>query len=1268
MIGPISQAPRAARTFVAQAVVLAIVVVTGAGCPGRRDGLSRDALSVSLDVKEGQEGLPTIAEVLATRVPTIVAVAPPELSGTLAEQAFARGDEVPANDTSPDAVLLRCLRADALRNYDDIARQCSAFVAAAPADLRAAVVVGLLTRHLASFGDTTRRNLLTTLAPALAACRGSRGAGSCALLALTTTVFQESAERALGTEAAEARPMFLQHAEADGPWLDAEDQFEGSPRSGAPLRAHPRHRAWSLLADDDRLRPAADALPGWYRVSIRSEAPQEGQATLFLNADDAVEVRVDGNAVFARHGGEPAATWAWIPLSLQRGGHLIEVLFLDRGRGVAIAAVNDDGVQALTTSPKKRWAKPTGAQVRTEERGLKSLLLPASLLTGDTHSLVTLLVRHHGGLLGLGESSDDLRVTTHQLLTTFAWSPPAGVAAAIGIEQDRLPDRTLRSLAAPVWAAVEAHWPTAPLPLLARARAAADDAPEEALKAYRLLADRSPTYPVGLRELVGVLVERHLTDEAVLTADRLLALEETTENIDAALPAYRAAGAVTTVARLLDRRAGRASPVQAWQRRLQHGDTAGALRDLVGIKATIATGRAPLAQDDAPAVDDELAHAPAVIDLLEVHRPEQAQALVTHALQRHPDDFDMSLRQIRLTNDVKQARELVARTASMSAVMLAESLGVPPPWLDALAEGDAVVAARLRGAASFPSASLVALHFATERHFADDGTALVLRHWIFEARSKEALDTLGELRRGEDETLVRLRVIKPDGVILEPEHHAEVDDISLTGLAPGDLVEWLSVADEGAAQNGTFWETVSLASTTPTVIRRHVVSWPKTLEARRTVVPIVENGAAPGVLGGDGDRVSLRWEVRDVEALLDEPQSAARSDDEPQVGVMIDPDDDLYRRMRAPPWRSPRDPWLREAGAEIAGRGDQRARMLRLFRFVATRIVEAPTPADPTSTLATGRGQRLPLLWALLHSADIPVRPLAVHTLLEARLNVPSGAAFSSVVLGVDVAGHRSIIASFDEGLLLDRLPPALLGAQSIDLIDGTRGTLPDDAIDRSAVEVQVELSLGADDVLTGLAIIRLPAALADPLRPTVLAATPDQVTRFIEGVFAASFPGAAASNVTTPGLDSPGGPLAFAADLSIPVDAGGQIRFEHLFAGGAAATIRAAAPLQAFTQVADRHRTLRVAPFSERVELVLRLPSSASVVELPPPTDVRAGPFRLEQHSSVEQGVLIWERTISATGARIEPAQWPAVRAAMATLMTASDARLTCVAARPSP
>jgi len=460
---------------------------------------------------------------------------------------------------------------------------------------------------------------------------------------------------------------------------------------------------------------------------------------------------------------------------------------------------------------------------------------------------------------------------------------------------------------------------------------------------------------------------------------------------------------------------------------------------------------------------------------------------------------------------------------------------------------------------------------------------------------------------------------------------------------------------------------VSLASTTPTVSRRHVVSWPKTLEARRVVAPIVENGAAAGVLATEGDRVSLTWQVHDVKALLDEPQSAPRSDDEPQVGVMIDPDLDLYRRMRAPSWRSPGDPWLHEAAAEIAGRGDETARLRRLFRFVATRIIEAPSPADPTSTLATGRGQRLPLMWALLRGAGLPVRPLAVHTMFEPRLNVPSGAAYSTVVLGIDVDGRRSIIASFDDGLLLDRLPPALAGAQTIDLVDGTTGELPDDVIDRSPVEVQIELSLGADDVLTGLAIVRLPAAFADPLRPTVLAATPDQLSRFIETVFAASFPGAAAANVTTPGLDTPGGPLAFAADLRIPVD-GGQIRFEHLFAGGAAATMRASPPLQAFTQVADRHRTLRVAPSRERVELVLHLPASASVVELPPAADVRAGPFRLEQRSSVEQGVVVWERTISATAARVDVAAWPAVRAALAPLMAASDARLTCVAARSPP
>ena len=179
--------------------------------------------------------------------------------------------------------------------------------------------------------------------------------------------------------------------------------------------------------------------------------------------------------------------------------------------------------------------------------------------------------------------------------------------------------------------------------------------------------------------------------------------------------------------------------------------------------------------------------------------------------------------------------------------------------------------------------------------------------------------------------------------------------------------------------------------------------------------------------------------------------------------------------------------------------------------------------------------------------------------------------------------------------------------------------------------------------------------------------ATPSQLANFIETICAASFPGASASNITTPGLDSAGGPLAFLADLRIPVDAGGQIRFEHLFAEGAASSLRMAPPLQSYTQVAERHRTLLVAPWQEHIEVVLRLPSTASVVELPPAMNLEAGPLRLVQRSVVDHGVVVWDRTIAADSARVRPEDWQRLRSALVPLMAAADARLSVAMAKAS-
>jgi hypothetical protein len=1258
------------------AIAVVVVGLLLGACPSRRDGLSRDALERAGAVTDGHEAPPTIGALLATRVP-VTSATPTDLRGSPAALALARGTPIPDDIDGPDAELARCLRADARRDYVDIARHCATFAglcadggcarAAAGDDLRAPVAVALLTRHLGSFNDDVRRQLLQAAGHGIERCRAS--GGRCAIHVAAIAQLRQGLADALGDEQArqarrEDDGLWIAHAGADGPWLDAEAHFVDAARRDQPLQRHPQFRTRRLTAKDGRLRPAAGAQAGWYRLTIAGESAAL-PATLIVTGHGAIEVRVDGQPVLVRHAGDGGAALELVPLTLAAGGHDVEVLFFDRGRGLWLALLDDAGRPALRTAAEPRWRRPAGAERRADP-GLGALLLPPTIDPADVDVLPTLMVRQAAARLGLGLDRLELQRTTRALAGTFGWSPPAATAAALGIEGDILPDQVLRTLAAPLWTSVEAAWPDAPLPILARARRAADDEPEAALAIYRELTRRAPAYPIGWRECIDELVRQGLVDEAVAAATTLLTLGRTAENLDAATQAWRAAGALEEVARLTEERLKRSTPTARLRRRLQQGETAQVLRDL----------SRPAGSDDDD--DDDADDNGVGLDVLEVLRPELATAALARLHARRPDDVNLALREARHRGDIDSVRAVNRRTAQLQAVQLAAALGEVPPWHAAQDEGDRVIAARHAGPPPSPEAGAVTLLQGTERHFAEDGSSLTIRHFIFEVRSKDSIDAIGEIARGDDELVVRLRVVKPDGRELEPEHHAEVKDISLTGLGPGDIVEWIMVGADDGARDGAFWETVSLASASPTLRRRYLATWPATLDASRSVVDVSRHGAPPGVRRRQDDRVELRFEASDIPPMLDEPHAGHRTDDEPQVGVVVDVDDDLYRSLRANRIRGAfvRDLWLEQTAVQLAGRGPARERLERLFRFVARRVDEAPT-AEAPATLATGRGQRLLLLLALARAAGLDARALAVHGALDPGLDIPSARAFPTLVLRVAVGGAEpadgaaddvAVVAAFDDGLLLDALPPALRGAQVIDLEDGQTGTLPDSAIDDAPVEVIADLRLRLDDGparLEGLAVLRLPAPLAEPLRPTARAATPEQLERFVESVLAGSLPGVSARRVTTPGLDTAGAGLAFVADVSVPVDVAAPIRFEHLFAGGAAATMRAAPPLASYARVSQRQRSLLVAPHRERVEITWRLPAAASVVELPPALELQAGPFSLRQRAAVDEGVVRWERTMESGLARVSPTDWPATRAALAPLMTASDARVVFVVAQ---
>lgn len=72
---------------------------------------------------------------------------------------------------------------------------------------------------------------------------------------------------------------------------------------------------------------------------------------------------------------------------------------------------------------------------------------------------------------------------------------------------------------------------------------------------------------------------------------------------------------------------------------------------------------------------------------------------------------------------------------------------------------------------------------------APDGSATSIVHTITEVRSNEAVESLGEVELPRGARGLRLRTIKPDGRILEPEEVAFKDSLSLPDLGIGDFIE-----------------------------------------------------------------------------------------------------------------------------------------------------------------------------------------------------------------------------------------------------------------------------------------------------------------------------------------------------------------------------------------------------------------------------------------------------------------------------------------------
>ena len=1235
------------RTTTRTARWLLVLTLVGLwGCFGERRGLSRDALEKSLTEPLAAPVLPSLEQLVVLRYPA-------------------------PGDGGADAPLPPCLVAWARRDYDELLIACGDEVERDPASPRAVAAARVLLR--AKPGDARAGARLAERGPGwVEQCRKRRGA--CADLA--RVVADERAERAAVAKDAAAFAAAvkdsgrLRQARIEGPFagdasrlLDAESARRELPRHAVAWRT------WEQVSADGFFSPAAGGSAGVYRLAFTVSG--RGRVTALLTGAHTLRARVDGVVVAERHPEELPGAVTRVGLELSSGAHRVELLALSLGGAdrISLALLDDSGTPLLETAEAPRQSAKV--EVGPARGAVEALAVDPAQATLESILWRVAVARSPA----LTPRADEPLVLGRALVQRFGGSPVAlAMAAEILGEEASVPSRVSSSAAAALWQRVLVAWPDHPVARITAARNAREERPDQALAAYRRLVVDKPRYAFGLREGIDQLLDVGALDEARELTERLLVLEPSAENLDAALPALRALGDHARAAELERTRAG----LDASFSRMRE-----ARLELEGLHRD--RGVALLAESAAAEP-----HGPAPRELLlltALTDPAAALHFASQAAAARPDDAALVVRRIELMRAVHG--DDAARRALLDALprlrdhegaaQAAERLGVPTWWAERDLLASEVLAHRRAQPQPFREHAAVALLDDVERVLFEDTSSLVLRHLIIELSGKEVLDRFGELPLGGARAL-RARVHKPDGRFAEAERHAGVDDLSLPDLAPGDVVELLTMERDGAAPWGGTFETRALDGVpTPALSRRYQVSFPEGFDRSHGLQIIATHGLPPPVrerfLDAEGrPRVRLGFALADVAAEPGEPFSPAAAETARSGGFAWGVDDELWATLRGTAIeRAARgDAWLEEAARAIAGAGEPAERLARVFAFVARRIEPADSPDDAVSVLLLGQGERTPLLLALLRAAGLDAAPVALQPTTQPDPSVPDGNAWR--LLGVRVRiGEREHFALVDGNAVLDRLPRAARASHVLDLSTRPRGArrsvLPDSALDTQELGLQASLSVesgGGAARMGGVVVITLPAAGADGARRALRRATPEQARALVEAALSPSLPGVEVAEVRTPGLEAAGEALRLGATISVPLHAGedGAVRFEHLFANGVGGALQISPGPATYLAVPERRRPLLVLEDAEHLELELALPRGALFVEAPPHRSDTAGPFSLEQRVEVTDGRLSWRREIRRQSARVPVQDWPSTAAALAGMAGHLDARLGFVLA----
>jgi tetratricopeptide (TPR) repeat protein len=533
-----------------------------------------------------------------------------------------------------------------------------------------------------------------------------------------------------------------------------------------------------------------------------------------------------------------------------------------------------------------------------------------------------------------------------------------------------------------------------------------------------------------------------------------------------------------------------------------------------------------------------------------------------------------------------------------------------------------------------------------------DGGGVERVHTIARVFDKKGIAKFGEAHIPSDAQVVRLRTLKKDGRVLEPESIPEKEGISLPALEPGDAVEIDYL--RGLAPRGPDMPGYSLGAfffrddETPMGESTYEVRAPAApeIDAHNLELP-------PGALMRQADGFRFRYSARDVKALPAEPHQTPESEIMPWVQLGTGAGQQELMRsladwalLRARPGSATLELAKRSVGVNVPDTA--RRISASVAQAVRGRSNGTDLQSSAAHVLAQGRGNRLLVLKAALASARIPSHIVFARTFVAdpSPHRFPRGDLYGYAVLRIDLPGGPAWVDPSYRLAPFNQLPPFLRGqdgwvvpepgeeAAQIRLPE----TLPDQ---RDGRMLEMDLELDAQGAASGTGRDEHLGFEAASLKDALERLDRDQRKQAVEAMLGRGLRGLTLESLATERETDLGGSATLVYGLNVQV---ARRDGAQLFVPGSLVPSRLA---RRWLETAERQVPLLVdAPeiLSQRISLAL--PQGRHLRGRPQPVSLATPHGAYSWSAREEKGKLVIEESLSMPQQRVPPDRYAAFAA----------------------